>query len=63
MYEPQEMQTQSFAGTHQFLAPEIAEGAPNLIGEKGSARNDLVNLINSIHHFTRWIKSSLAPFF
>ncbi|KAJ3107137.1 Serine/threonine-protein kinase stk11 [Phlyctochytrium planicorne] len=35
MYEPGEMVSQIFAGTHQFLAPEIAEGATEFSGEKG----------------------------
>lgn len=52
MYEPQEMQTQSFAGTHQFLSPEIAEGASILFGEKGTAHNNFVISISIFSLFT-----------
>ncbi|KAJ3216968.1 Serine/threonine-protein kinase stk11 [Dinochytrium kinnereticum] len=34
MYEFGEMMSQTFAGTHQFLSPEIAEGASEFFGDK-----------------------------
>ncbi|KAJ3272019.1 Serine/threonine-protein kinase stk11 [Borealophlyctis nickersoniae] len=34
-YDAVAMETGAFAGTHQFLAPEIAEGAAQFLGEKG----------------------------
>ncbi|KAJ3085094.1 Serine/threonine-protein kinase stk11, partial [Quaeritorhiza haematococci] len=35
MYEGTPMETTAFAGTHQFISPEIAEGAAKFLGTKG----------------------------
>ena len=35
VYSNQNMKTSTFAGTHQFLSPEIASGADEYDGEKG----------------------------
>ncbi|KAJ3028400.1 Serine/threonine-protein kinase stk11, partial [Rhizophlyctis rosea] len=34
MYSGEPMETGTFAGTHQFLSPEITSGAPSFLGEK-----------------------------
>ncbi|KAI8843620.1 kinase-like domain-containing protein [Chytridium lagenaria] len=34
MYEAGDLMSQAFAGTHQFLSPEIAEGASEFLGDK-----------------------------
>jgi serine/threonine protein kinase len=41
IYSNQKMKTSVFAGTHQFLSPEITSGAEEYDGEKGKKLNSL----------------------
>ena len=48
MHNAGEMNLSAFAGTHQFLSPEIAEGAANFSGAKGMYSFCLSYCLNSL---------------
>jgi len=47
-YSPDKLNVTTFAGTHQFLSPEVAEGLPSIDGEKVDIWAAAVTLYNMV---------------